>query len=64
VLVLLQRLPNLEQLQLAGCPIVDRDLAYLIQLKALRGIGLSGTKLSPAAIARIKSLPQMEVVEE
>ena len=64
ILVLLQRLPNLEQLQLKGCPIEDRELAYLLRLKALRGVGLSQTKLSPAAIARVKSLPQIEVVEE
>jgi hypothetical protein len=64
VLVLLRRLPNLEQLQLAGCPVEDRDLGYLLQLKSLRGIGLARTKLGPAAISKIKSLPQMEVVEE
>ena len=64
VLVLLRRLPNLEQLQLCDCPVEDGDLSELLQLKSLRGIGVFGTRLSPEAIARIKSLTQLEVVEE
>jgi hypothetical protein len=62
-LELLQRLPNLEQLQLRNCPLDENDLRNLLKLRTLRGLGLEGTPLDPNAIEQLERLPLLEVIE-
>ncbi len=63
LLRLLAKLPNLEQLQLRGCQVSDALVPELLKLRALRGIGLEGTSLSPAALEALEQLPHLEIIE-
>lgn len=59
----LEELPNLEQLQLAGCAVSDNDLAQLKGLRRLIGIGLDDTNVTDLGIAHLKTLPRLTYIE-
>ena len=59
----LQGLPNLEQIQLAGCAVVDQDLRHLAELDALVGIGLSHTSISDRGLLYLAQLRNLRVIE-
>jgi hypothetical protein len=63
LLRLLSRLPNLEQLQLAGCNVTDDDLQLLLGCDNLREIGLNNTELTDAGVAILRKLPKLEYME-
>ena len=46
MLRLLRGLPNLEQLQLANCPVTDEHMIEISKLKRLQGIGLNNTAVT------------------
>ena len=62
-LELLKGLPNLEELQLAGCGVEDADLRSLGELARLTGLGLSGTGVTDAGLKHLALLPKLELVE-
>ena len=59
----LQGLPNLEQIQLAGCNVVDQDLRHLAGLDALVGVGLSHTSISDRGLLYLTQLGNLRVIE-
>ncbi len=62
----LSGLHNIEQIQLAGCPVTDEDLKRLPSLSLLVGIGLNDTNVSQAGIDLLRNkanFPAMQVVE-
>jgi hypothetical protein len=59
----LRGLPNLEQLQLAGCDVDDDDLRLLDGCDNLRGIGLNGTKITDVGIKHLAKLPRLDYME-
>ena len=63
VLCHLQGLPNLEQIQLAGCDVVDKDLRHLAGLDALVGIGLSHTSISDRGLLYLSKLGNLRLIE-
>jgi hypothetical protein len=63
LLAVLPGLPNLEQLQLAGCALRDDDLRQVARLERLKGLGLNRTPVGDAGLAHLKSLPRLKVVE-
>ena len=63
VLCHLQGLPNLEQIQLAGCNVVDQDLRHLAGLDALEGVGLSHTSISDRGLLYLTQLGNLRVIE-
>lgn len=63
LLQLLQGLPNLEQLQLQGCPVEDADLEQLAGLHRLSGIGLNGTNVTAGALRPLAKLPALTYIE-
>lgn len=63
LLALLRGLPNLEQLQLAGTAVIDDDLAELVGLHRLAGLGLDRTKVTDRCLPILKQLPSLRVVE-
>ena len=62
-LKLLKGLPNLEQLQLSGCAVIDEHLKLLTDLKQLSGIGLSGTGVTDAGLKYLEQLPNLQILE-
>ena len=62
-LLLLQGLPNLEELQLRGCPVVDADLEHLSHLSRLTGVGLNATGITDAGLKHLENLPRLEFLE-
>jgi hypothetical protein len=58
-----QGLPSLEQIQLAGCNVVDEDLRWLDDCMQLRGIGLNDTKVTDVGIRRLAKLPRLDYME-
>ena len=59
----LHGLPNLEQLQLAGCNVADDDLRLLVGCANLRGIGLNDTKVTDVGIQSLAKLPRLDYME-
>jgi len=62
-LELLSGLPNLEQVQLGNCKIVDADLKWLAGFPKLYGIGLSDTSITDAGLLNLKDVPNLSVIE-
>lgn len=56
-------LPNLEQLQLAGCPVDDAQLKTLPKFRKLVGIGLEGTAVTDASLKTLRKQPELRVIE-
>lgn len=55
---------SLAELDLASCAILDEHLAGLARLERLRGLSLSGTKVTDAGIASLSALfPALETLE-
>ncbi len=63
LLEMLGGLPNLEQINLAGCEVTDEDLTRLPELPKLVGIGLTDTPVSNASIETLLNQPQLKVIE-
>jgi hypothetical protein len=59
----LRGLPNLEQLQLARCEVVDDDLRRLSHCVNLRGIGLGHTSVTDVGLAYLSELPRLGYLE-
>jgi hypothetical protein len=57
-------LPNVEQVQLAGCPVSDAELGLLDQLPRLRAIGLEGTNVSSQGLRRLRQRPGLVVLAD
>lgn len=55
--------PNVEQLQFAGCELVDDDLKYLPSLLRLSGIGLRNTRITDAGLRHLEDLPELKLLE-
>jgi hypothetical protein len=62
-LKLLQRLPNLKQLSLAGTEASDDDLAVVASLEPLEQLDLSWTQIGDAGIAHLKQLQRLELLD-
>ena len=62
-LTLLDGLPNLEQIQLGGCDIVDEDLRHISNLIRLQGIGLSNTGITDAGLTYLEGLPSLNYID-
>jgi len=60
---LIQRIPNLEQLQLAGTSVTDADLAELAGHPSLIGLGLSETKITNQSLTTLRSIPNLRILE-
>ncbi len=60
---LLKNLKNLEQLQMADCPVQDADLIEIGKLKNLTGIGLNNTAVTDAGIMHLSGLAKLEILE-
>ena len=63
VLRYLKGLPNLEQIQLADCDLIDEDLRALSDLDALVGVGLSNTPISDRGLMYLSELKNLRVIE-
>lgn len=63
LLPLINRIPNLEQLQLEDTNITDEEFAKLAGNPSLIGLGLTGTKVSDQSIGVLKSMPNLRFVE-
>lgn len=63
LLELLEGIPNIEQLNLAGCNVSDNDLKRLPILPRLQGIGLSDTPTTDAAIPILLQQPALIVIQ-
>ena len=59
----LKGLPNLEQIQLADCDLIDEDLRALSELDALVGVGLSNTPISDRGLMYLSELKNLRVIE-
>jgi hypothetical protein len=59
----LHGLPNLEQIQLAGCNVQDQDLKQLSGFGKLMGIALDQTAITDAGLSNLKELPGLIVLE-
>ncbi|MFG0267175.1 MAG: hypothetical protein ACF8AM_18800, partial [Rhodopirellula sp. JB055] len=57
------RLPNLMQIQLAGTSVQDEDLAKLVELRLLTGIGLDQTDVTDEGILQLSDLPFLQHIE-
>ena len=55
-------LPNLEEIQLAGCAIGDDDLHHLAGLSRLIGLGLNRTQVSKEGLKQLVDLPKLELI--
>jgi uncharacterized membrane protein YphA (DoxX/SURF4 family) len=54
---------NLEQIQLADCPVTDDDLRYVNGLRMLYGIGVENTQLTDGCLPHLSSLPRLRIIE-
>ena len=59
----LHGLPNLEQLQLGGCPVADNDLRRLVGCDSLLGIGLGNTDVTDDGVEQLMELPKLRYLE-
>lgn len=55
--------PNLEQIQLAGCPVSDEDLRLLSGLFRLEALGLRDTLVTSKGLKHLEHLPSLRAVE-
>ncbi|MCO8124112.1 hypothetical protein NHH03_20375 [Stieleria sp. TO1_6] len=62
-LSLLQGLPNLQQVQLAGTSVRDEDLHWLTRNRLLTGIGLENTNVTDKGVRDLKELPFLQSIE-
>jgi hypothetical protein len=63
LLTWLDGLPNLEQIQLAGCDVKDNDLKLIPPLHRLGGIGLSHTTVTDAGLLHLKKYTNLFLIE-
>lgn len=63
VLSYLKGMPNLTQLQLAGCPVSDRDIKQVSELSQLIGIGLNNTAVTDAGLQHLRKLRRLRILE-
>lgn len=64
LLSLATELPNLEQIQLKGTSVSDKDLTLLYGLQRLEGIGVEDTNVSlEAVVDLVRSVPAIKIVE-
>lgn len=63
LLELLEGLPNIEQLNLAGCRVTNEDLKRLPTLHKLQGIGLAETFVNDRAIQELKRQPELRFID-
>ncbi len=63
LLELLEGLPNLMQVQLAGTSVSDDDLRPLIKLRLLTGLGLRDTDVTDDGIRPLQDLPHLQHIE-
>ncbi|MFI4874295.1 MAG: DoxX family protein [Blastopirellula sp. JB062] len=63
MLPLLAGLPNLEQINLAGCDVTDADLQAMPVLPNLLGVGVADTKISDAGLETLLRQPKLTYVE-
>ncbi len=59
----LSGLPNLEEIELAGCRITDADIENLPMLPQLRAIGLADTLVTANVRESLKRFPRLQVIE-
>ncbi len=50
---------NLEQINVAGCPVKDMDVSHLANLPVLVGVDLSGTDITDEALQSLEKVPQL-----
>ena len=60
---LIKRVPNLEQLQLAGTAVIDAELSGLLGHPSIVGLGLSNTKITNQSLPILKSMPNLRFLE-
>lgn len=60
---LLQGLPNLTQIQLAGCPVQDKHLSSIGELRQLEGIGLNNTSVTDDCLQYMEELQALRILE-
>lgn len=60
---LINRIPNLEQLQLEGTSVTDEEFSMLAGNTSLIGVGLAKTRVSDQSIDILKSMPNLRFVE-
>ena len=63
MLNLLKGLPNLEQLQLANCPVTDAHMVEIAKLKRLKGIGLNNTSVTDEGLKHLSQIPGLRILE-
>lgn len=63
LLDLFEGLPNLEQLDLEGCPVTDDDLKRLPYLPKLEGIGLAKTAVTPVGLELLKRQSKLTYID-
>ena len=63
LLELLEGLPNLMQIQLAGTSVRDVDLIPLVKLRLLTGLGLANTDVTDDGIRPLRDLPHLQHIE-
>ena len=59
----LQRVPNLEEIQLSNTAVTDSDLRLLSGLHRLKGIGLDGTKVTDDCLDTLATFRHLETVQ-
>ena len=59
----LKGLLNLEQIQMAECPLQDDDLRSLSELPVLYGIGLDDTPVTNACLTHLSRIPSLRHIE-
>jgi hypothetical protein len=60
---LVAKLKNLEQLQLSGTAVTDRELAPLTRHPSLQGIGLTGTGVTDASLEILTTIPNLKHID-
>jgi hypothetical protein len=63
LLELLEGLPNLMQVQLAGTAVEDEDLRPLVNSRLLTGLGLRNTRVTDKGIRPLQDLPHLQHIE-
>ena len=63
LLKILKGLPNLQQVQLAGTEVTNRDLGFLRPLRMLTGVGLDQTQVTDEGIRSLQGLPYLVTIE-
>ncbi|MEK6237304.1 MAG: hypothetical protein N2C14_21545, partial [Planctomycetales bacterium] len=58
----LQRMKQLELLDLSGTQVTDKGLAHLQELTQLKELRLNGTRITDKGLARLQALDQLELL--